>query len=125
MDTHCHFREAVQDGLVGRVFFFFLFCLFSLRVLHVYQRCGHLLYFSPDLLRPSLSVLPKQRGYLPLSAAVSGGFSSRVMALWGKDEGDRMLFPWFQYIMRKPLEVDSLLLCLMSVLKENAPSPRR
>jgi hypothetical protein len=42
------------------------------------------------------------------------------MALWGKDEGDSMLFPWFQYIMRKPLEVDSLLLCLMSVLKENA-----
>jgi hypothetical protein len=45
MDTHCHFREAVQDGLVGRVFFFFLFYLFSLRVLHVYQRCGHLLFF--------------------------------------------------------------------------------
>jgi len=31
-----------------------------------------------------------------------------------------MLFPWFQYIMREFLEVDSLLLCLMSLSEENA-----
>lgn len=42
------------------------------------------------------------------------------MAFWGQKDAICTLFPWFQYIMRKFLEVDSLLLCLMSLFKENA-----
>ena len=60
MDTHCHFREAVLEGLGRGFFFLHLFSFFS-RVLCVYRLRAEML-FPPRLRgRFFLSVLPKQR----------------------------------------------------------------
>jgi hypothetical protein len=59
MDTHCHFREAVLEGL-GRVFFSLSFFFFS-RVLCVYRLRAEMLFPLRLRGRFFLSVLPKQR----------------------------------------------------------------
>jgi hypothetical protein len=114
MDTHCHFREAVQDGLWPGFFFLSPFFPFPFASSARVPTMRGVVIFAGLTTWALFFLFCVSNGYL---ASFGGKRACGFSESWryGARRRDSMLFPRFQYIMRKPLEVVSLLLCLMSL----------